>query len=77
MRKLDKLTGFIAENGTRSELTNKDVQYACNICDALYWILGEISTENFTSDTHLNLEHLERLARSVEERTENKLADYE
>ncbi len=74
---LEKLTGFIGEHGTGSELHNKDVQFACNTSDALHWVLGEISTESFTSVAYASLERLKHIARAIEIKTGKKLADYE
>jgi len=30
-------------------IEDREDDYACNICDALSWVLGEISTEDFTN----------------------------
>ncbi len=76
IEKLEKLTGFISEHGNGGEFLNKDVRFSCNACDALSWVLGEIPTDRFTSDTHLNLFRLEHIARAIEKRTGKKLADY-
>lgn len=73
---LAKLTGFIADFGTDDELHSKHVQYACNITDALYWVLGEPSTERFRSSAHLDINLLEVLAKMIEIRTGEKLVNY-
>lgn len=73
--KLEKLTGFIGEFGTRKELYNKDVQFSCNASDAFSWILGEITSERFISDAYVNFKHLEEIAFMVERRIGKKLED--
>jgi hypothetical protein len=37
---------------------DKRFVYACNVLDTLDWILGEISTKDFLSDSYMGLEHL-------------------
>jgi len=32
------------------QIEDREDDYACNICDALSWVLGEISTENFNKN---------------------------
>jgi hypothetical protein len=72
-----KLTGFIGDFGTDIYLNNKDVQYACNVCDALAWVLGEISTERFRSSDYTNFDNLKHITGNVETTTGKKLADQE
>ena len=67
--KLEKLTGFIGEFGTLKEFYNKDVQFSCNASDALSWILGEITIEQFISDASVNFTHLKEIALMIERRT--------
>jgi hypothetical protein len=45
--------------------------------DALYRVLGEISTEDFRNDAYLNLMHLRETAMGVEKRTGKELDSYE
>ncbi|GAI76288.1 unnamed protein product [marine sediment metagenome] len=73
---LKKLTGFIADFGTDDELHSKDVQYACNITDALYWVLRETQTVRFRSSDYLNLDKLKLMARTIETRTGEKPTNY-
>jgi len=75
--KLEKLTGFIADFGLSKELDKADMTFANDVCDALGWVLGEISTENFESDSYLNLVNLQQVAKEIEKRTGKKLQDYE
>ncbi|GAJ05521.1 unnamed protein product, partial [marine sediment metagenome] len=65
-----------ADFGTDDELHSKHVQYACNVTDALYWILEEPSTERFRSSAYLDLDLLKLLARTIETRTGEKLVNY-
>jgi hypothetical protein len=75
--KLEKMTGFIADYGSEEEFNNKDVSYACDVIDALDWVLGLISTEHFLSDSYLNLAGLQKLVKEVEKRAGKKLQMYE
>jgi hypothetical protein len=74
---LEKLTGFIGEHGSPEQVASKDFQVACNTCDALAWVLGEIQTDHFKSDAHLNLEVLKNTATYIETTTGEKLANHE
>ncbi len=74
---LSKLTGFIADFGTEEEFQTDDHKFCCNVYDALYWVLGEISTKRFRSDVYLNLADLKEIARGIEARTGKKLQEYE
>ena len=73
---LERLVCFIAEFGTGEEYDHEDVRYASDITDALSWVLGEITTEQFMSSDYINIESLRRLAKKIEERTGRKLEDY-
>ncbi len=77
VEELEKLTGFIAEHGSPEEHNSKDLKFACTVCDALAWVLGETSTESFTGNAYLNHFALKHIARAIEIRTGKKLADYE
>ncbi|MEE9599835.1 MAG: hypothetical protein V3V66_05175 [Anaerolineales bacterium] len=74
---LERLTGFIADNGTDKEFENESVKYSNDVCDALYWVLGEITTEDFQSGAYLDIPNLEVIAKNIEERSGKKKADYE
>ena len=74
---LEKLTGFIGENGSDEQVTNRDQVFACVVCDALAWVRGEISTDLFRSATHLDLDRLRETVARLEKTTGKKLADYE
>ncbi len=81
---LSKLTGFIANIGTKGEFQTDDFKFqtddfkfCCNVLDALYWVSGEILTENFRSFAYLNLAELKEVARGIETRTGKKLQEYE
>lgn len=74
---LSKLTGFIADFGTEEEFQTDDHKFCCNVSDALYWVSGEIPTENFRSFAYLNLAELKEVAKGIEARTGKKLEEYE
>ncbi|MBA7585904.1 hypothetical protein ES708_27896 [subsurface metagenome] len=74
---LEKLTGFIGEHGMPKEHMSKDFDFACTVCDALAWVLGEISTKHFTGDAYLNLFRLKHIARAIEIKTGKKLTNHE
>ncbi|GAI71294.1 unnamed protein product [marine sediment metagenome] len=73
---LSKLTGFIAEHGTSEQLNSRDLCFACDVCDTLSWVQGEISTDQFRSAAHLDLERLSGIAEYIETTTGRKLATY-
>ena len=73
---LSKLTAFIGDFGLEEEFGDKDVQFSCNITDGLSWVLEEISSEHFRSDSYVNLQHLKKIASTIEKRTGNKFQDY-
>jgi hypothetical protein len=74
---LSRLTGFIVEFGTEKEFQSDDFKFCCNVSDTLYWVSGEIPTENFRSDSYLNLVELKKVVRGIEARTGKKLQEYE
>ena len=56
---------------------DEDWTYACNVADALAWVLGRIKkTERFLSDAYLNLDKLMRIVRRIEKETKVKFEDY-
>lgn len=71
---LERITGFISEFGTDKEF--EAVTYACAVSDALTWVLGEITTEQFLSDSYLDMEKLKRLIRKIEKRVGKELEEY-
>ena len=76
-QELETLTGFIADFGTQEEFVNEDVGFSNDVTDAICWVLGETSTEDFRSDAYLNMANLKTIAKKIEERTGNKLEDYQ
>lgn len=74
---LEKLPGFIADYGNEQELPKRDLGFVCDVLDALLWVLGEMSTEEFRSGTYLNLDKLKAITEEIEERTGERLEDYE
>ena len=76
VEKLSKLTGFIAEYGEHNEFEEKNVGFACDVDDTIAWVLGEITTERFTSDAYVNIEVLQLIATNIELRTGHKLEDF-
>ena len=52
---LSKLTGFRNEYGYNKEVNNKDFDFACNVTDTISWVLMEIETEHFKSDSYINI----------------------
>ena len=75
--KLDQLTGFIYDYGSDEDVNHKELDFACNLSDALSWVLEEIPTDNFKSDNYLDIENLKIIANNIENRTGNKLDDYD
>ncbi|HKJ66371.1 MAG TPA: hypothetical protein VKA68_00300 [bacterium] len=73
---LEIVTGFIAEYGTQEEVENNHVEYACDIIDALRWVLEEETTECFRSDAYLDMDTLNVFASGIEQRTGRKVEDY-
>jgi len=76
-KELEKITGFIGESGTKVELEDVDVVFACNVSDALWWVLEEISTKGFRSERYLNMTNLKRIVGEIERRTGRGLEGYE
>ncbi len=74
---LARLNGFIGEHGSAKQFGNRDYLFSRIICHALSWFLGEISTDQFRSDTHINIERLYEQIRAIETTTGKKLTDYE
>ena len=54
---------------------DEDWTYACNVADALDWVLGREKTERFL-DAYLNLDKLMRIVRRIEKETKVKFEDY-
>ncbi len=69
-QELEILTGFITDYGIKEEIKNSN--YACDIIDALWWVLEEITTEHFESDAYLDLFKLRAIAENIEHRTGKK-----
>ena len=44
------------------DTSSEDFRFACNVCDALDWVLEETVTEHFLSDSYLNIEKLKKMA---------------
>jgi len=65
---LEKITEFISDYGTDKETKDNAFLFACNICDGLSWVLGEISTKRFRSDAYLDLAKLKRMITEIEQR---------
>ncbi|MBA7626696.1 hypothetical protein ES703_34151 [subsurface metagenome] len=74
---LAKLTGFIYEHGSPEQVGSRQLQFSCDVCDALAWVLEEISTDDFKSNAHVDLNSLKSIAAYIEETTSKKLTDYE
>ncbi|MHC1625835.1 MAG: hypothetical protein ACXQTN_00620 [Methanoculleaceae archaeon] len=64
---LEEITDFIAEYGTDEDL--EAIGFACDVSDALNWVLGEITTEHFLSDSYLDMGKLKRIIGKIEKRT--------
>ncbi len=73
---LERLTGFISEHGSPEPFGTRDHQFGCDVCDAGAWVLGEISTDQFRSNAHINIERLYEQVRAIETTTGEKLANY-
>jgi len=71
-QELETLTGFIADTGTEQEFGDKSVSYSSDVTDALNWVLEEIGTEDFRSDSYLDLAKLHAIASKIEKRTGKK-----
>ncbi|MBW2672630.1 MAG: hypothetical protein JRD89_04330 [Deltaproteobacteria bacterium] len=68
---IEKMNDFISDYGTDKDF--EAITYACDVCDALSWVLGEITTEQFLSDSYLDMENLKGLIRNIEKRTGKKI----
>lgn len=67
---IEKLTGFINDNDIhQKEHKNEDIIFPNDVSDALSWVLEEISTEHFLSDSYLNIENLKMIAEKIEQKT--------
>jgi hypothetical protein len=73
---LEQLTGYIAEYGSEKEYGSDTMTFANNVCDALSWVLEEISSDHFKTDAYLNILGLEEVAQQIESRTQKKLSEY-
>ena len=73
-QELETLTRFISANGTDEE--RDIINYACNITDAMMWVLEETTTEHFKSDAYLDLFKLRAIAENIEHRTGENLQNY-
>jgi hypothetical protein len=71
-QELEILTGFLVDSGTEQEFEDKCVCYSNDVADALDWVLEEIGTENFRSDSYLELAKLHAIASKIEQRTGKK-----
>lgn len=71
-QELEMLTGFIADYGTNQEFTDDCVRFSNDVQDALSWVIEEIKTEHFRSDSYLHLDKLHAIANKIEKRTGKK-----
>lgn len=74
--KLNKLTGFIAEFGQNDEVATRSLGFAYDVNNTIKWVLGEITTEQFTSDAYLDVAMLRAIVANIELRTGQILEDY-
>ena len=75
---LEKLTGFIADNDIyQEEHEDKDTVFSNDVTNTISWVLEEIQTESFRSDSYLNIANLKKIAKKIEQKTNKKLEDYE
>lgn len=65
---------FITEYGTDQEFELR--KYACDVLDAIDWILEEIETKHFKSDDYLDLAKLHATAREIEQRIGKKMRNF-
>jgi len=73
---LERITGFIADYGGEQYLDDPDFKYACDVADALAWVLGEIDTYKFTSPNYLNLDRLMAMVKEIEMKRGVKFSEY-
>ncbi len=74
---LDKLTGFIADYGPNDCLDKDEMTFANDMCDALSWVLEEISTEDLRGDQYLNIASLMVMSKQIEQQDGVTLDEYE
>ena len=53
---LGGIVDTLTEYGTEEEVGSFAFAYLCNVVDALNWVLGEITTENFLSNSYLDVD---------------------
>ncbi|ACL11455.1 hypothetical protein DKAM_1129 [Desulfurococcus amylolyticus 1221n] len=73
---VEPIISFIGEYGRDEDLKDDNWRYACDVVDTLYWVLGEIDTEDFLSDTYLNLEKLKRIVARIERKTGKSFSEF-
>ena len=73
---LEHITGFIADYGGEQYLDDPAFRYACDVADALAWVLGEIDTGKFTGPDYLNLDKLIAIVKKIEEERGVKFSEY-
>ncbi len=73
---LEHITGFIADYGEDEYLDDPAFTYACDVTDALAWVLGEIDTGEFTGTNYLNLDRLMAMVKEVEKKRGVKFSEY-
>jgi hypothetical protein len=73
---LERITGFIADYGGEQYLDDPAFKYACDVADALAWVLGEIDTGKFTGPDYLNLDKLMTIVKEIEEKRGAKFGEY-
>jgi len=72
-----RIVCFIGDFGTVEELEAEVLTYASGVVDALRWILGEITTEEFLrDDDFLHIKELEKIIKKIEKRTGKKFKEY-
>ena len=74
---LGKLTDFIEEFGTEEESENEDLNFAYDVLDTIDWVLGEISNKDFSFPPYLNMVTLKNIVGEIEQRTDQKLDEYQ
>lgn len=74
---LDKIVGFIADNGNDDEVKTKEHGFACDVLDALSWVLEDETTEHFKSIDYLDYDKLLEIIKGIEKRTGLSWKDYD
>ncbi len=74
---LQRYSGFIEDHGSDEEFNDDDVVYLNHVLDCIDWCIGEISTEDFTSESYLNIGRLKSIVRAIESRTNKRVEGYE